>query len=412
MIRGGVGSLWETLPPPLKLGAIVALSLVAVEAFSLVESSGGNLEVWGFSLHIEVDVALLGVTALLILLSTPIAAMLGITPAIVELVFGVYLAYRGAEVNEALKIISGIGANMLLFMAGTEIDVGFLKRTAGKALSVAALTLIPAVPVVAYMTRGAPLEASILVFATLTATSVALTFTLFDAYKVVRARAAQLVLAAAMILDVLGMILINVATAAINPLLILYGLVILAAFALQPILPRITGAPFEMEIRLVAMALIVLGVLSEVLGIHGVLTSFILGLIVSETVKNRRVLREKIEGLATGFFTPFFFIVSGMSIGGGVELLAVLEALALGVVLAASKLGIIYFYIKRFMGVGRQMAVVAASGAAPLLTVTIIGAEIGYDLGLIDGRTYSMLIWVVVASSLTAVMAVKLSYRL
>lgn len=411
-VRPRLGRLWSSLPPPLRVVILLAAALASVEAYRLVEEANGNFKVAGLEIHIEVEVALLGVVALLIILSSPIAAILGITPAIVELVLGAYLAYRGAEVTEALKIISGIGANMLLFLAGTEIDIGFLKNFMGRAITIALLSLVPVIPFAALLSRGVPLEGALLIFAGLSATSVALTYTIFDAFRVVRASAAQLVLAAAMVLDVMGMMMINFATAAVNPLLLLYGLVILLAFALQPILPRVSGGPFEMEIRLVAMALIVLGVLSEVVGVHSVLTSFILGLVVSETVKNRRVLREKIEGLATGFFTPFFFIVSGMSIETGVDPILIAEAMVVGVLLAASKLGLVYIYARRVLGAGKQMALVAASGSAPLLTVTIIGAGVGYSLGFLDGEQYSRLIWIVIASSITALLAAKASYRL
>ena len=343
-------------------------------------------------------ILLLALVAFFIFLSVNIASLTGLTPGIIELLIGMGLALVGAKPDEALKIMASIGANMLLFMAGSEIEVALLKRSLGRASSLVLVSSIPPVVIglVLYKYLSLSLEALVVVTASLMATSAALTYSILVSARMTRMRAGQLALVTAMIADVVGMMALSLATASINPLLLLYIPIIIAAIALYPILPRVSGGPFESEIRLVVMALIVLGMLSDLIGVHSILTSFLLGVVVSETVRNRKILKEKLESIATGFFIPFFFIVSGMSISVSSLYTALPLIIVLGLVLFITRLSLAYYYIRTVFGLHPRTSIIIAASTTPLLTVTIIGAEIGLTLGLISDIIYAMLLGVVV----------------
>ncbi len=409
-VAGRLG--FASVPRPLQLAVYLLLSGTVIYLYRLLVVEGFMEELLG--VKIEEELMTLAAAALLILLSVPIARLLGVSSGIVEILMGVGLAFAGAHVGDALLVISGIGANMLLFMAGSEIDVDLLKRVLLASAAAAALVIVPSAAVGLLMAEyyGLSQSATILVIAAFSATSVALTYSLLGGTRLLRSRAGQLALAAAMLADILGMILINVATAAVDPRLLLYGAVILAAIALQPVLPRLHGGPFEAEIRLVIMMLIVLGAVSEVLGVHSVLTSFIMGLVVAETVRSRRELREKLEGLATGFFTPFFFIVSGMSIDPEALTATLLEAVVIGAALTLVKAALGYAYFTRILGLRRRVALMLSASITPLLTVTIIAAGIGLQLGLIGQELYSILMGVVITSGFLASALMILARRL
>lgn len=322
---------------------------------------------------------------------------------------GAQLAFWGVKSTEVLALLAAIGANLLLFMAGSEIDLALLRGILPQAVIVALVSALAPLALTAalHITLGLNLTSSLVIFASLSATSVALTYLLLSSYRLVRSRLGQLALASAMLLDLSGMVMLNIATASISPSLAFYIAILLAALLLYPLLPRLGGAPFEAEIRLITMTVIILGFLSDFVGVHSVLTSFILGVIASETVRTRVQLREKLESLATGFFTPFFFIASGMSIDPGIPLHYVALALAGGVALALARTYTVYIYF-RFTGSSRRSSLIAASSTAMLLTVTIIAASVGLQLGLIDSLMYSMLVWIVVGTILGSFALVKM----
>lgn len=395
----------------LALAGTIAAVLVATYMFDLLAKEGGHFYIGFIELEFEVeyDILVIVLVAFYILAATRIAHVIGLPPGVVEIIMGAMLAFWGVKSTEVLTLLAAIGANLLLFMAGSEIDLALLRSILPQAVIVALVSALAPLALTAllHVYLGLSLTSSLVILASLSATSVALTYLLLSSYRLVRSRLGQLALASAMLLDLSGMIMLNIATASISPSLAFYIVILLAALLLYPLLPRLGGAPFEAEIRLITMTVIILGFLSDFVGVHSVLTSFILGVIASETVRTRVQLREKLESLATGFFTPFFFIASGMSIDPGIPLHYVALALAGGVALALARTYTVYFYF-RLTGSSRRSSLIAASSTAMLLTVTIIAASVGFQLGLLDSLMYSVLVWIVVGTILGSFALVKM----
>lgn len=354
---------------------LLLASLLGLEGFKLISSShvGG----------VEEDFIVVGLVAYLIILAGPIAHLTGLPVAAVELLLGVLASYYLVPKTRALNLLAGIGANMVLFMAGAEIDVTLIRRRLKKAVSLSALSVIGPFTIALMLSFYNGWDLLLLTVASLVATSAALTYAILQANGLVKSRTGQTVLAAAMFTDILGIILLNIATSGANPILLLYVVVLIVAIMIHPLLARIEGLRFETEIRLVTMALIVLGTATEFLGIHSVLTSFILGIIVSETLRERRLLREKIEGMAFGFFAPFFFVVSGLMIDPSLLLQEIVLVVLVGVGVFLLKFIPSFLYLNRRMG-SRRAAMLYASSLSPLLTVTLIAAQIGVETGIFD----------------------------
>lgn len=360
----------------------------------------------------EKEVLVLGLVAYLIILSTSLAARIGLPTAIVEIFAGLAAAFYGVKGGEALKLLSGIGANILLFMAGLEVEVQLMRRNMRRTLTLGSLEwLLPALIAIIIFGGSLSLEGDLILAAALGTTSVALTFAVLKDFGLLRSEHGQTALTAAMLTDVLGMIALNLATAVIDWRLALYTMVLLAAMALQPVMPRVSGRPFEFEVRLVIMALIVLGAASEALGMHSVLTSFILGVIVGETVRHRKVLMEKLEGLATGFFTPFFFIAAGMSMEPKALSSAALAGIAAGLLIFAVKALIAYAYYRVHLNLRPKRAFMLSSSLTPLLTVSIVGGLTGYQQGLIGVYEYGLIMTAVVTTATLSTVVASLAAR-
>ena len=384
----------------------------ALAVAGLLAGAAGGLALYRWASHAihggETGLLVLALAAYLILLSGPLAHLLGLPVALVEILLGLAASWAGAGESEGLRLLSEIGANMVLFMAGAEIDVALLRRRARDALTLAMLVLAgPLLLSLLPLLRGD----RVLIMAALLPTSVAITYAVLYPSGLARTRTGQTVLAAAMISDVLGMILLNMAGGGWSPLSSLYTIVILAALALYPVFPRLSEIGFEAEIRAIMMMVLVLGIASELIGIHSVLTSFILGLITGETVRSRRVLREKLEGMILGFFAPFFFLASGMAIEPSSLARALPAILLLGLLAYAAKALPALAYLRLSRRTPRRPALLYSASLAPLLTVTVIAAETGLRQGLISGETHTLLIGVVIVTTTLTGLVSKLSGR-
>lgn len=374
------------------LGVLIGLAIIGLEGYIQVQHQAAeNGE----------DLLVVGLVAYLIILSGPVAHYSGLPVAVIELLMGVLASYYKVSESEALTLLAGIGANMVLFMAGAEIDVALLRRRLRRALGLGLIGMLGPSAVGVALAYENGVNAIILSIAALSATSAALTYGILHSNGLSKSRTGQMVLAAAMLTDIAGMIFLNIATSQANPLLLLYGVIIVVALLVQPILARVERVGFETEIRLVTMALIVLGAATEFLGIHSVLTSFILGIIVSETLRERRLLREKLEGMAFGFFSPFFFIASGLMIDPSLLASEWIPVIVVGLVLFLLKFLPSYLYLRR-RGTPPRSAVLYASSISPLLTVTLISAQVGVASGLIDERLYIIMVGSVLITSIMA----------
>lgn len=378
-----------------KLLVDLALIVLALYAYSVL------------SHHVhgeEKEVLTLALAALLILFSGHIASILVLPVAIIEILLGMAAAGFGAKPSEGLILLSNIGANLLLFMAGAEIDIQLLRRRAGHSIALGTLGFMAPGLLALALSKFYGLSGSsmLIMLAGFSATSVALTYSILKSSGLTSSRHGQLALTAAMVADIIGMVALSLATASIDPTIGLYIFILLSALLLGPLLPRVSGAPFELEIRLISMTIIILGVLSEILGMHSVLTSFILGVVASETVRGKRVFQEKLESLATGFFTPFFFIVSGMSVNPQMLLGSIGVVVGLGLLVVALKMVPAYIYFTRVSGARSRVAMILSSSQVPLLTVTIISGNVGLSLGLINEALYIILMGTVIVTSLAA----------
>ncbi len=350
----------------------------------------------------ELEVLTLGLIAFLIIMSGHIASILLVPVAIIEIMLGMIASGFGAKPSEGLLLLSNIGANLLLFMAGSEIDIRLLKRRAYHSVILGSISFLISsiIAIIIYLKFELSVGALLILIAGFSATSVALTYSILKSSGLLSTRQGQLALTSAMIADLIGMLLLSIATASIDPIILFYIVILMGVLAIGPLLPRISGSPFEFEIRLVTMAIIVLGVASEIIGMHSVLTSFILGVVVSETVRNRKILQEKLESMATGFFTPFFFIVSGMKVDPTLMLNSIFMVLVVGLCVALLKMLPSYIYFKHIIGASPWRSTILSASQVPLLTVTIIASEAGIMLDLIDNSLYNTLMGVVIVTSI------------
>jgi Kef-type K+ transport system membrane component KefB len=321
------------------------------------------------------------------------------------------------EVGEVLEVFAELGVIFLLFWVGLETRVSEMRAVGATALSVGIAGV--ALPFAAGLGLGLALGEStataVFLGAALAATSVGITSAAMMQLDMIRTRAARTVLGAAIVDDILALILVAVASGiaaegglAVTEVLVVAGLAVafVAFFALGGTRliaqrPQIFEAPRFSESPLLPAVLLCLGVaaLAAQIGLAAIIGAFLAGLMVAET-KEQHPIEDEVAPLYA-FFPPFFFAFIGIELdlgalldGETLALLALVTAVA-----AASKLAGAWIGAR---GMERREAWIVAVGMIPRGEVGIIVASIGAASGVVDAQLFA----VVVAMSIATTVAV------
>lgn len=336
-----------------------------------------------------------------------ILAGLLVGPAVIGLV----------EPSETLEVFAELGVVFLLFWVGLETRVSEMREvgsTAG-AVGVSGVLLPFASGLGAGLAFGESTATSVFLGAALAATSVGITSAVFAELRIVGSRAARIVLGAAVIDDILALLLVAVAVGIagdggvdVGSILFSAGLAVafvatlaLGGTALMRKRPQVLEAPKFSESPLLPAVILCLGIAAVAanIGLAAVIGAFLAGMIVAET-KEVTPIESEIEPLYA-FFPPFFFASIGIELelaelADGEALLLVLGLTALAV--AAKGLGCL---IGAWRLPSRDRAIVTI-GMIPRGEVGIIVAGIGAASGVIGGELFAAIVAMSILTTLIA----------
>jgi len=321
-----------------------------------------------------------------------------------------------------LKILADIGVVLLMFVAGLETDIDMMRKAVGPAFWAATGGVILPMAVGAWLSRvaGFGWQQAIFIGTILTATSVTITAQTLMNLKKLKSRAGSTILGAAVIDDVLGLIVLSVVVALAPRLAssgvpsdwtglgITIGRMIICLVILMWIGPYFTRWVLNRASRLhghhveIAAALVVaflLAVQAEWLGGMAAITgSYLAGLFVAGTDSHERVSQE-ILPMINSFFAPLFFVSIGMEVNiwdlrGRLGFFAVLLAVAVFGKVIGCGVG------ARLAGFDNRESLVVGVGMIPRGEVGLITASLGYSAGLVTGNVYVQVVMVVLMSTL------------
>ena len=319
------------------------------------------------------------------------------------------------EPGEVLEVFAELGVVFLLFWVGLETKISDLREVGGTALAVGLLgILFPFAGGVAFaFAIGEETATAVFVGVALVATSVGITSAVLIELGALGGRAAKTILAAAVIDDILAMLLLAVAVGLgesggfdVGGLLVTLGLAVgfvlffaLGGTQLLQRQPRLLHAPRFSESPLLPAVIICLGLAAFAahIGLAAIIGAFLAGMMVAET-KEQHPIEDEVAPLYA-FFPPFFFAFIGMEVEleefGDVEtigLLAGLTALAMVTKYAGARLGA--------RGLDSSEAHVVALGMIPRGEVGIIVAGLGATAGIVAGQLFVVIVGMSVLTTL------------
>jgi len=325
------------------------------------------------------------------------------------------------SVPDIFKVLADLGVVFLMFVAGLDTDVTMLRSTVGPAFwSAAGGVVLPMIGGYA-LSRGFGFSTveSVFIGTILTATSVTITAQTLMNLNQLRSRIGSTILGAAVIDDVLGLIVLsvvialapqmsNAGDASWRGLASILGRLVLCLVTMVAFGPMIMRWAIKYSVRLhghhteTAVALVVAMLMAfdaQWLGGMAAITgSYLAGLFIAMTPARQKV-SDDLRPMLNSFFGPVFFVSVGMEvnawhIGGRVGFLVLLLGIAivgkvLGCGLGAYSTG---FSPKDSLAVG--------VGMIPRGEVGLITASLGLAAGLVSQDVYVQSVALVLVTTL------------
>jgi Kef-type K+ transport system membrane component KefB len=318
------------------------------------------------------------------------------------------------QITPETSLFAQIGAVLLLFEVGIHTRIGEVARVGGTALAVALLGV--ALPFIGGYLAGSLLglefAGRVFLASALTATSVGITSGALRSFGALATQSGRVILGAAVIDDVLAMLIVAVAVGisagGVSPERIALLLGLAAAFIGIVVIggtgilrtrrslltdPRFAETPF-----LPGMILMLgLAALAAQIGLAAIIGAFLAGMVVGES-SERHALETETAPVAA-FFTPFFF---GF-VGAQVDPAAFSSLSTIGLLVGITLLAVVAKFAGSFLGAirsGRRRAILIAWGMVPRGEVEIIVAGLALTAGAIKADLYAVIVGMVVITAL------------
>jgi glutathione-regulated potassium-efflux system ancillary protein KefC len=335
-----------------------------------------------------------------------------IVGTVAQLILGAFIAPNVLGTDEGwIKFLAGLGAIVLTFLAGAELDPIVFRRNWKEATAVGLIGFFApflGCTAAAYWILGWGFEASWLAGVALSTTSVAVVYAVMLEYGFNKTEYGKIVLAACFINDLGTVLALGFIFAPFSTNTLIFAAVAIVVFAVLPWLtPKLFklygNRPSELETKYLLVVLLGLGALAGWADSEAVLPAYIIGMVLAGTVGKDHALIRRLRTMTLGLMTPFYFIRAGSF----VSVPALIAAPFAFFVLLAGKM------VTKFVGVYPVTKVFKAPQKEAMYTTLLmstgltfgtISALFGLSHGIIDQGQYSMVVAGVVASAVVPTM--------
>lgn len=327
--------------------------------------------------------------------------------------------------NEFTAAMAHLGVMFLLFRVGLEVDHESLMRSRAAALITGFLGVV--IPFASgwgfYKLWGRPGMEAVFLGTALTATSVGITAQVLGSRGLLHRTAAKIILGAAVVDDILALLLLGFVTSiaegrvnllelAATTVLALGFVVVVAHWGTQAVghlLAKLEGKmrAGEAEFALALLLMFGLAALSGTIGVAAIIGAFLAGMTLAPSTPPR--VHELTHGV-TELLVPFFLAEIGLHFD--VNVFRAPETLLLALTLfPVAVLSKIVGCSIGASGFGRDVALRVGVGMIPRGEFCMVVAQAGLTLGVIQGDTYAIIVFMAVAAATLAPPLLKWAFR-
>jgi Kef-type K+ transport system membrane component KefB len=326
---------------------------------------------------------------------------------IAQLIIGAAIGSTVLGTDESwVKFLSGIGAIVLTFLAGAELDPDVFKRKWQEATAIGlAGFFFPffGCAAGAYYVLGWDVMPSWLGGVAMSTTSVAVVYAVMLEFGLNKTEYGKVVLAACFINDLGTVLALGFIFAPFTMKTLVFAIVAVVAFTILPWLTprffRLYGnRPSELETKFLLLCLLGMGALAGWADSEAVLPAYVIGMVLAGTVGKDHVLIRRLRTLTFGLLTPFYFIRAGSFVSIPALIAAPFAFLLMLLVKMGTKFVGVY-PVTRFYKSPNPEATYTTLLMSTGLTFGTISSLFGLSHGIIDQSQYSILVAAVIGSA-------------
>jgi Kef-type K+ transport system membrane component KefB len=337
-------------------------------------------------------------------------------PAVVgEILAGVLIgpfALKWVQITGVNEAIAEIGVVFLLFSVGLEIKTGDILKVGFSASLVAVMgVVVPFILGYLIMNIGGYTQVeAIFIGAAMVATSVGITARVLSDLGFINTTMARVILGAAVIDDILGMIILaivsslssgdinylQIAIVAVQAIAFTVFVVVMGERVVRKMGPRVERMQTKEPYFVLALVFCLgLSVVAAKIGIAAIIGAFLAGMVM-EPFR----LHQKSRGIHE-FLAPFFFVVMGMQLDVRIFMRQEIVVLALIITIAAIAGKLVGCGVGAYQ-LGFKRALQVGMGMVPRGEVGIIVALVGLSLHSISNAAYAVVLFMTVVTTLLA----------
>src|SRR5215471_5834261 len=351
----------------------------------------------------------------LALIASLLSIWLRIATALSEIVVGtIAQLIIGAAIGSAVlgtdeswvKFLAGIGAIVLTFLAGAELDPVVFRAKWKEAVSVGLASF--AFPFLgcaaaARWLLGWDVMPSWLAGVAMSTTSVAVVYAVMVEFGFNRTGYGKTILAACFITDLGTVVALGLIFAPFTLKTVIFIAVGVVVFIVLPWLtPRFFrlygGRPSELETKFLLLCLLGMGALAGWADSEAVLPAYVIGMVLAGTVGKDHALIRRLRTLTFGLLTPFYFIRAGSFVSIPALIVAPFAFVFMLLVKMGTKFVGVYPVTRLYKSPNPE-ATYTTLLMSTGLTFGTISSLYGLSHGIIDQSQYSILVASVIGSA-------------
>jgi glutathione-regulated potassium-efflux system ancillary protein KefC len=338
-------------------------------------------------------------------ISTALAEI--VVGTIAQLILGAAIGSTVLGIDESwVKFLAGIGAIVLTFLAGAEIDPQVFKLKWKEAAAVGlASFFFPFLGCAAgaHYVLGWDAMPSWLAGVAMSTTSVAVVYAVMLEYGFNVTEYGKTVLAACFVTDLGTVVALGMIFAPFTIKTLIFLSVGVVVFVTLPWVTRqffklYGGRPSELEAKYLLFCLLGMGALATWADSEAVLPAYLIGMVLAGTVGKDHALIRRLRTLTFGLLTPFYFIRAGSLVSIPALIAAPAAFIFMLVIKVFSKIVGVY-PVTKFYKAPNKEAMYTTLLMSTGLTFGTISSLFGLSHGIINQGQYSALVAAVIASA-------------
>ncbi len=351
-----------------------------------------------------------------------ISRILNIPVSVGEILYGIVIGnslLKLVEPSQWLDFLSSFGFLLLMFVAGLEVKFKEISRLPLK--SKAIYILFPILTLTIAFSFGSKLGFHPIISTALGVISVGVVVSVLRERKLLGKRVGKTVFTAGIVGEVLSILFLTLITLHTEfgfgfdfwlGILKLFVYLTVARVVLLFLKSFVwwfpnrfkfffEKNPSEIGVRISLAVMFMLSVAASAIHIEPIIGAFIAGVIFSTVFEETESIEEKLSGVSFGFLIPIFFMYIGINFQMpqiNAEVLKMLFCLVVATI-ASKTVPSLLFILE---GLTPKEAIAGGFLLSAPLTLVIVTAELGKELGVIDGNEESILILLAVVTGIMA----------